>query len=111
MSHLERALQVDVPYPCLMCGINLEEGVLYCPVCWAQKRADREARRVLSFDPSRVRRSPTVRVQITRHEGVESLSGAPSSDRLGHVLPSACLSGPVSAVRDPDAGRPDGGVE
>jgi len=116
VSYLDLALQAlaeppgDVPFPCLTCGVNLVEGVLYCPVCWAQKVAQREARRVLPFDPSRVRRGPTVRVQITRHEGVECLSGATSPEAPEPILPSACLSRPISAPSDADAG-PDGGVE
>lgn len=109
MSHLERALLLDVPYPCLTCGINLTEGVLYCPPCWVQKVAQREARRVLAFDPNRPRRSPTVRFQITRSDEAPSFNCAASPEADGGVLPTACPSGPVSGPEDPDAG-PRGGA-
>lgn len=100
MSHLERALQIDVPYPCLTCGINLTEGVLYCPPCWARKQSELEARRVLRFDPSRGRRSPAVRYQITRSEEAESGNGAASPEAPVVILPTACPSGPVSGPEE-----------
>jgi hypothetical protein len=87
---------VDVPFPCLTCGVNLEEGVLYCPVCWVQKQVDREARRVLLFDPNRARRTPTVRDQITGSDTSGLSRGEAPADTLASILPIPCLSGPVS---------------
>lgn len=106
MSYLERALQVaDVPYPCLTCGTNLSEGVLYCPPCWERKQAEREARRVLAFDPNKRRRNPTVRDEVTRPEDARRLSQAAGATGDGSTLPRPCLSG-----SDSGSGGPSGGA-
>jgi hypothetical protein len=90
----------DVPFPCLTCGANLDEGVLYCPVCWIQKQADREARRVLLFDPNRPRRSPTVRDQITRSDAPGLAIGKAVADGPDAILPRPCPAGSVSGSGD-----------
>ena len=41
------------PYPCAVCGLALEEGVLLCPGCLQERRTPG---RVLRFDPDRRRR-------------------------------------------------------
>lgn len=87
---------VDVPYPCLTCGVNLSEGVLYCPPCWEKKKVEVAARRVLRFDPSRGRRGPAVRFRITRPDVAPSVNGAPAPEAPDVILPTACSGEPVS---------------
>jgi hypothetical protein len=41
------------PYPCLDCGIQVEEGLLFCYGCHERRR---KPGRVLTFDPDRRRR-------------------------------------------------------